>query len=308
MVVPLVRWPCWRGRARARRGHRGHARGVRGPGPARRDPAQRMMGTWPAAPGCATTTGRMHACALAGCRLICETCYVDHTTPAGPADHRLPRRRQPDRARGRAGAAPAAARPRAWSAGRRLRRADRRRRRRRPQVLVTDIRMPPSFQREGIDAAKEMRKRHPGHRRRRALPVRRPRVRDLAAGRGRGRLRLPAEGPHRRGQPAGRRVRAVATGGSVLDPTIVEALVHPVAGPGGLTPAEEELLRMIAEGKPIKAIAAAQQDAAGGGGRRGREAVRASSPRACRAGTAARCAGCACCTRPSSTARSRARR
>src|SRR5216683_3229414 len=31
-----------------------------------------------------------------------------------------------------------------------------------PQVLVTDIRMPPSFSREGIDAAKEVRKRHPG--------------------------------------------------------------------------------------------------------------------------------------------------
>jgi len=31
-----------------------------------------------------------------------------------------------------------------------------------PNVLVTDIRMPPSFNREGIDAAKEVRKRHPG--------------------------------------------------------------------------------------------------------------------------------------------------
>jgi len=31
-----------------------------------------------------------------------------------------------------------------------------------PHVLVTDIRMPPSFNREGIDAAKEVRKRHPG--------------------------------------------------------------------------------------------------------------------------------------------------
>ena len=30
-----------------------------------------------------------------------------------------------------------------------------------PQVVVTDIRMPPSFQREGIEAAKEVRKRHP---------------------------------------------------------------------------------------------------------------------------------------------------
>src|ERR1700704_4572770 len=31
-----------------------------------------------------------------------------------------------------------------------------------PQALVTDIRMPPDFRREGIDAAKELRKRHPG--------------------------------------------------------------------------------------------------------------------------------------------------
>ena len=31
-----------------------------------------------------------------------------------------------------------------------------------PNVIVTDIRMPPAFQREGIDAAKEVRKRHPG--------------------------------------------------------------------------------------------------------------------------------------------------
>ncbi len=31
-----------------------------------------------------------------------------------------------------------------------------------PQVIVTDIRMPPNFLREGIDAAIEIRKRHPG--------------------------------------------------------------------------------------------------------------------------------------------------
>src|SRR5690242_8938113 len=30
------------------------------------------------------------------------------------------------------------------------------------QVVVSDIRMPPNFQREGIDACKEIRKRHPG--------------------------------------------------------------------------------------------------------------------------------------------------
>ena len=31
-----------------------------------------------------------------------------------------------------------------------------------PQVVVTDIRMPPSFQDEGIEAAKLVLKRHPG--------------------------------------------------------------------------------------------------------------------------------------------------
>ena len=31
-----------------------------------------------------------------------------------------------------------------------------------PHVIVTDIRMPPTFRREGIDAAKQVRKRYPG--------------------------------------------------------------------------------------------------------------------------------------------------
>ena len=31
-----------------------------------------------------------------------------------------------------------------------------------PQVVVTDIRMPPTFQSEGIMAAREVRKQHPG--------------------------------------------------------------------------------------------------------------------------------------------------
>ena len=31
-----------------------------------------------------------------------------------------------------------------------------------PQVVVTDIRMPPNFSSEGIDAAREVRKLHPG--------------------------------------------------------------------------------------------------------------------------------------------------
>src|SRR5690348_2241117 len=49
-----------------------------------------------------------------------------------------------------------------------------------PQVLVTDIRMPPAFQRGGIDAANEVRKRHPGTGIVVLSQYEDPRVRDLA--------------------------------------------------------------------------------------------------------------------------------
>jgi class 3 adenylate cyclase/DNA-binding NarL/FixJ family response regulator len=127
-----------------------------------------------------------------------------------------------------------------------------------PQVLVTDIRMPPSFQSEGIDAAKELRKRHPGT----GVVVLSQYddpdyavslLSDGAAGYGYLLKDRVAEGDQ-----LARAVREVATGGSVLDPKIVEALVQPVTDDSGLSPAESELLRHIAEGRPIKAIAAAQ--------------------------------------------------
>jgi class 3 adenylate cyclase/ActR/RegA family two-component response regulator len=128
-----------------------------------------------------------------------------------------------------------------------------------PQVLVTDIRMPPAFQREGIDAAKEVRKRHPG-----TGVVILSQYEDPEYA-----VSLLAEGSAgygyllkdhvAEGNQLVDAIRAVATGGTALDPTIVEALVRPVVSPGGLAPAEEELLGMIAEGKPIKAIAAARR-------------------------------------------------
>jgi len=128
-----------------------------------------------------------------------------------------------------------------------------------PQVLVTDIRMPPSFQREGIDAAKEVRKRHPG-----TGVVVLSQYEDPEYA-----VSLLAEGSAGYGYllkdhvamwtQLADAIRAVATGGTALDPAIVQALVQPVVAPGGLTRAEEELLGMIAEGKPIKAIAAARR-------------------------------------------------
>ena len=128
-----------------------------------------------------------------------------------------------------------------------------------PQVLVTDIRMPPSFQQEGIDAAKEVRKRHPG-----TGVVALSQYEDPEYA-----VSLLAEGSAgygyllkdhvAKGTQLADAIRAVATGGTALDPAIVQALVQPVVAPGGLTGAEEELLGMIAEGKPIKAIAVARR-------------------------------------------------
>ena len=125
-----------------------------------------------------------------------------------------------------------------------------------PQVLVTDVRMPPSFRREGIDAAKEVRSRFPG-----TGVVILSQYDDPEYA-----VSLLAEGSAGYGYLLKDRVaegtqladaiRAVATGGTALDPQIVEALVRPVLTPGGLSSAEEQLLSLIAEGRTIKAIAA----------------------------------------------------
>jgi adenylate cyclase len=128
-----------------------------------------------------------------------------------------------------------------------------------PQVLVTDIRMPPSFRTEGIDAAKEVRKRHPGtgvvvlsqfDDPEYAIAL----LADGSAGYGYLLKDRVAEG-----NQLVDAIRSVASGGTALDPTIVAALLQPVIAPGGLLPAEEELLAMIAAGKPIKAIAVARK-------------------------------------------------
>ena len=125
-----------------------------------------------------------------------------------------------------------------------------------PQVLVTDIRMPPSFQREGIEAAREIRKRHPG-----TGVVVLSQYDDPEYA-----VSLLADGSSgygyllkdrlAEGDQLVEAVRAVATGGTALDPAIVQALVSPVTADGDLSGSEEELLRLVAEGRPIKAIAA----------------------------------------------------
>jgi class 3 adenylate cyclase/ActR/RegA family two-component response regulator len=127
-----------------------------------------------------------------------------------------------------------------------------------PQVVVTDIRMPPAFQREGIDAAKQVRKRHPGTG---IVVLSQYDEPDYA-------ISLLSEGAAgyayllkdrvAEGDQLFRAIRAVTTGGSMLDPRIVDALVRPASLGAGLTPDEEELLQLVAEGRPMKAIAVAQ--------------------------------------------------
>ncbi len=119
--------------------------------------------------------------------------------------------------------------------------------------------MPPDFNREGIDAAKEVRKRHPG-----TGVVILSQYDDPEYA-----VSLLAEGSAgygyllkdhiAEGDQLVDAIRSVATGGNALDPAIVDALLRPMTAHGGLSPSEEELLGMVAEGKPIKAIAAAKR-------------------------------------------------
>jgi class 3 adenylate cyclase/FixJ family two-component response regulator len=125
-----------------------------------------------------------------------------------------------------------------------------------PQVLVTDIRMPPAFQSEGIDAAKELRKRHPGTGVVVLSQYDDPEYAVALLADGAAGYAYLLKDRIAEGDQLARAVREVATGGSVLDPKIVEALVNPVRGGGGLTADEETLLQEVAEGRPIKAIAA----------------------------------------------------
>ena len=127
-----------------------------------------------------------------------------------------------------------------------------------PQVVVTDIRMPPNFQNEGIEAAKEVRKRHPGTGVVILSQYDEPEYAISLLDEGAAGYAYLLKDRVSDGNRLARAIREVATGGSMLDPEIVQALVSPVRDEGELDPTEEELLRQVAEGRPVKAIAAAR--------------------------------------------------
>jgi DNA-binding NarL/FixJ family response regulator len=129
-----------------------------------------------------------------------------------------------------------------------------------PEVVVTDIRMPPTNSDEGIQLAARLRETHPD-----IGVVVLSNYADpsyalaLLESGSAGRAYLLKERVHHRAQLLAA-IESVAAGGSVMDPKIIEPLVaarsraerSPLAE---LTPREHEVLAEIAQGKSNSAIA-----------------------------------------------------
>ena len=130
----------------------------------------------------------------------------------------------------------------------------------RPDVVLTDIRMPPTRTDEGIQVAERLRQSDPHIGVVVLSQYSEPAyvLKLLAAGSDR-RGYLLKERVHDRGQLSSA-IRTVATGGSVIDPKLVEVLVAARATAErsplrDLTAREREVLAGIAEGKSNAAIA-----------------------------------------------------
>jgi DNA-binding NarL/FixJ family response regulator len=132
--------------------------------------------------------------------------------------------------------------------------------REKPDVVVTDIRMPPQHTDEGIRLATELRDRHPSMGVVILSQFSDPLYALALLERGSdGRAYLLKERVHNRAELMAA-IRAVAAGGSVIDPKIVEALViarsRAAQSPlNDLTVREREVLAEIAQGRSNTAIA-----------------------------------------------------
>ncbi|MET4923560.1 response regulator transcription factor [Streptomyces sp. PSRA5] len=129
----------------------------------------------------------------------------------------------------------------------------------RPDIVVTDVRMPPGFSDEGLRAALEMRERQP------RLPilvlsqyVQRAYAEELldsSDGTSVGYLLKERIGHVEEFVDA---VRRVAEGATVVDPEVVRQLLRHRRDPlSRLTPREQEVLALMAEGRSNAAVAAA---------------------------------------------------
>lgn len=131
-----------------------------------------------------------------------------------------------------------------------------------PDVVVLDIRMPPTYRTEGIDAARNLRRTHP----RLGIVILSQYADPEYA------LELLRDGSNglayllkeRLGEPTklAEAIREVAGGGSVLDPKVVDALIEAQHRRSrsrlhGLTPREGEVLELMATGRNNAGIAQA---------------------------------------------------
>ena len=119
--------------------------------------------------------------------------------------------------------------------------------------------MPPTFQREGIDAAREIRRYHPGTGIVILSQYEEPDFAVSLLSEGSAGIAYLLKDRVADGDQLMRAVREVSAGGSTIDPRIVESLVNPVREEGALTHGEEGVLLQVAEGRPIKAIAVAER-------------------------------------------------
>lgn len=129
----------------------------------------------------------------------------------------------------------------------------------RPDVVLADIRMPPTKTDEGVRLAAELRISHPNVGvlilSQDAEPLY---AAELLEGSSDGRAYMLKDGVQNHSE-LGRALREVARGGSVIDPRIVELLLvaqrrRQDAHFGALTPREREILALVAEGWSNAAI------------------------------------------------------
>ena len=122
-----------------------------------------------------------------------------------------------------------------------------------PDVVVTDIKMPPSFQLEGIDCAHAIRERHPDT----GVVVLSAHDDEEYAiallGRGHSGLAYLLKDRISQGDELARAIREVHAGGSTVDPVIAERL----SGRSDAVERERELLDMMAKGMGYAEIAEA---------------------------------------------------
>lgn len=133
--------------------------------------------------------------------------------------------------------------------------------RHRPRVVITDLRMPPSGDSEAIRISERLRKEHPGT----GVVVLTQQDdpaygRELLAHGSEGRAYLLKERVHERSELISA-IELVAAGGTAIDPSIVDTLIAATAPAraatiGALSPREQEVLVLMAQGRSNAAIAA----------------------------------------------------